>query len=61
MRGRQKWWVPLATRYLFTARINDEFLMKFAGLGSLEGTLGCCFGLGIDKNEVRAIHALIYT
>ena len=60
--GQKKWWVRWSRRLRIGAYcIRDRYVLEFAKLGSLEGVLKCCGVLGIDKNEVRAIHALIYT
>lgn len=51
-------WVRIAPWHM--QRVDLKYIYEFAKLGSLDGVLGCCKSLGINPDEVRAIHALIF-
>ncbi len=57
-RSKPSIWVRLSPWY--TQRIDRKYIYEFAMLGSLDGVLGCCKSLGVNPDEVRAIHALIF-
>ena len=56
------WYVRIWWRFLGGGwpSIDRKYIFEFTEMGDLDGTLGCCSSLGIDKQRVRAIHALIY-
>lgn len=53
---------PWLYRTIFrsSGNIDQKYIHQFAEFGSLRGVLDCCKTLGVDENQVRAIHALIY-
>lgn len=41
-------------------KFDREWIIEAAQIGYLEMVLECCWTLGVNKDQVRAIHALIY-